>query len=1262
MDEDNKDLFRTAVGVFAHYIGIELENEKDLLWIAEEAFEKLPDCWEFGVADEGENEGIPYFFNTITEQSVWNHPLEAQYRAKLKRERRIKQENLEKEENSKPIKFPFSKKVDDKEERPEDPVFSFDLEDLDDDADKYEKSPIGRNISQQASVNSKHDNKSQSVRFGLQEEDFLDNQDNNEKERRNLNSNTQMKIGNNNNNNHNNNNNNKNKNNNYSHPSINNNGNSNGPEKREVLHDGNNKGILGGDPWFTPREMRHHASDIDERDHHNHDNNDHLADHDNYDNHVEDDHRNSNSNSNSNNNSNSDHRRDHPSNVANPNNDWRDNSREDRRVSGPGRSRVNTRERGRTNSYGNNNNGRRENDRRELSRESRNNNNNTNNNNNRTAGSRSPLSSTDRDASYNLPDTSSTIIVNALDTSKEAYDKLFDTYQHQIRMNEHLKQDNDRLLTELSLTKQRHLHECQSLQEEIKIFESKLQQEKLTNQQLEHQKLRIEHELQQKRQEINDIHDLQVKEEINKIRFEIEENALKKMKLQEKKFSEEQEVLHNEILVWKRKVDEITYELENTQRKLLFNKENIRSEFQQEIKSFQDKIMKLESQEKSYLLDLQKKQQEVVDLQQQKALQFQEFQQQLQAFELLKQQHVKVQQDQQIQQELSIANHQRLLQVEQENVSMKTELHLLRKEKTSDSFEKQKLQFLQGNKEEQLHLFEQELKTAKQQLLQEQRKFKQYQQQNEIKQRMTNDHYDNQILSLQEQEQKYKQDVDSTNLHLQSLQEKLIFFQAKEEELRQRLLQQEKEIFSLRDDLFQKEKSLSQRKQEEEMFQSNLQQVRSSYEQQLQEKVTAHVNEANQWNQERLRLIGEKQTIEQEVASKVPLLISKITNEMEIDFQEQFTKRIAELKREYESSVQKKQQEILEMQSNFQDRQQKEKMKYMEDKLEYERSKQENKNLLQQLDEKDDLIRELKKQIRHFESRSNSDRDMNHHSLSLFNDELEQYNSPYTNNNKQSSKSMRMSRTIMARKPAQELHLDMIEQQSHAQPRSQYQDVNHDFHASYEEGIENKSAAVSNQQQQSELFRSLNDSQLHRPAVHPMTNSIKDEIDQNAMSYLNEQLSLMKQQISQVLNTKPRQELEDSVTHKTVTFAVEEALGEKYSPSQEAPSYAPRSSNVSLSKVLHSTEDSFTDRSASIDSKPSRYLDMPRKLHAATTPSSILQTSANNDRHSMWSQLLVESVSNTSTSSLLSNNNTQDFSFIQDGGYHPGYWKTKYTR
>ena len=91
----------TAVLVFAHYLGIDLETEQELLPIAENALRNLPAGWELGIGD-GDNAGIPYFFNESSGASVWKHPKEVVYIRKVKEEKkRIQLERDDRKRNRK---------------------------------------------------------------------------------------------------------------------------------------------------------------------------------------------------------------------------------------------------------------------------------------------------------------------------------------------------------------------------------------------------------------------------------------------------------------------------------------------------------------------------------------------------------------------------------------------------------------------------------------------------------------------------------------------------------------------------------------------------------------------------------------------------------------------------------------------------------------------------------------------------------------------------------------------------------------------------------------------------------------------------------------------------------------------------------------------------------------------------------------------------------------------------------------------------------
>ena len=63
---------------YAKWLGMDLETEKDLMWIAREGLKApLPEHWKPCKAPDT---GDIYYFNFQTGESVWDHPCDEYYR------------------------------------------------------------------------------------------------------------------------------------------------------------------------------------------------------------------------------------------------------------------------------------------------------------------------------------------------------------------------------------------------------------------------------------------------------------------------------------------------------------------------------------------------------------------------------------------------------------------------------------------------------------------------------------------------------------------------------------------------------------------------------------------------------------------------------------------------------------------------------------------------------------------------------------------------------------------------------------------------------------------------------------------------------------------------------------------------------------------------------------------------------------------------------------------------------------------------------
>lgn len=65
---------------YAEHLGMSLIEDRDLLWIAEEGLKApLPAGWQ---ACNSESNGLAFFYNIVTGESQWEHPLDEEYRNK----------------------------------------------------------------------------------------------------------------------------------------------------------------------------------------------------------------------------------------------------------------------------------------------------------------------------------------------------------------------------------------------------------------------------------------------------------------------------------------------------------------------------------------------------------------------------------------------------------------------------------------------------------------------------------------------------------------------------------------------------------------------------------------------------------------------------------------------------------------------------------------------------------------------------------------------------------------------------------------------------------------------------------------------------------------------------------------------------------------------------------------------------------------------------------------------------------------------------
>lgn len=102
---DNYEPAAEEIEEFAVWLGADPKQDRELFWIAKDALKaKIPAPWKFYQRKDGQGE--PFYFNPVTGESLWDHPLDQHFRDLMKEEKKKLQMNQKPQsaiKNSPPI-------------------------------------------------------------------------------------------------------------------------------------------------------------------------------------------------------------------------------------------------------------------------------------------------------------------------------------------------------------------------------------------------------------------------------------------------------------------------------------------------------------------------------------------------------------------------------------------------------------------------------------------------------------------------------------------------------------------------------------------------------------------------------------------------------------------------------------------------------------------------------------------------------------------------------------------------------------------------------------------------------------------------------------------------------------------------------------------------------------------------------------------------------------------------------------------------------
>lgn len=923
MTDASKEQVTTAILVFAHYLGIDLDKEQDLLWIAEEAFEKLPSGWEFGIG-EGEHAGIPYFYNEATGQSDWKHPLEDVYIKKIAKERQVRKEKAAQKRQQQQ-----QKEKETSDQRGRDQRDSVGREAAKD------GSRDQRDSSRDRPRDTNNNNRSKEVEEVTEIEELEDLD-------------TSRDV---------------------PHSTVNKNANKGANNKAGSNNSNNNNGKAAGNGGGSNWTGSNNSNNSSNRDKASTNNNYTskpafgMSEDDFVDSFISDstagpavaaarDER-ARSPVAGNKWLEQDSDRDHPRSKADNNprgggNGVRGKQEEEERGRGRAQleSPISIRSQSRSPSpqqfrreTSNSNNNNRDNSRRVNFREE---NDRSNSRGRVGAGYNSSESDRDRDRDRNRerssPDRSNRNSSNNSGFSLHDKEDLEFRHKREVELFEQkvavLREDKDQLLKDMSEMKLKAQQEGDRFKDDLQRLEDKLATERRERKDLEDQYLYLQQNVHSKVKEAAEAQEVKDRELLRKQRQEVEDEFKEKLRKIERRGLDEADVLQSDISGLKRQVDDLLRENDVLKRKVIVSKDDGRQESLSEVEKLREKLRSFEEEDRKKSLDLKKAKDDVFKLQQQLLAVEQHHSTNRVVEEQQKLAERHLQHELELQQAMYLQAMSRIQTLEQDLTSSKVSLQALEKEHAQ--VVKQYKQ-----QENQSHFTKEhvtELESEKKRIrLQSQAEVSRLQnraiEQDALIQVLRNE-VEKGILSEGNLRKQLQIKIDSLENDTTRLQDRNSQLTMREEELQSRIRSQEKELIMLQEQVFRKEKQIKEEVQKCYDMTASISTIRREYEDQISNlKKNTMKFEDEKINIQR-KFEDEKSVMQQEVMQKTAEIVKKSIDKVSRQLEQQHNHQLEEVQQQFEERERKVKKEMQQLKMFYEEKEVRKAYQFQEQSLE----------------------------------------------------------------------------------------------------------------------------------------------------------------------------------------------------------------------------------------------------------------------------------------------------------------------------------------
>lgn len=201
-------------------------------------------------------------------------------------------------------------------------------------------------------------------------------------------------------------------------------------------------------------------------------------------------------------------------------------------------------------------------------------------------------------------------------------------------------------------------------------------------------------------------------------------------------------------------------------------------------------------------------------------------------------------------------------------------------------------------------------------------------------------------------------------LHSVKYTHRLVDREVKEDALHTRIKASEREVIRLQEVIFKKDRQLREESEKTESIQAQIDSIRQSCEQETIE-VRKELTRQKQLNSElALQHKEECEKLENEVSRKVPELIQQAVHKVESSLTTRHHKELADLTLMLDHRYDKLRIEMSDLQAIYSEKEARMRLNTADEKMELEKLRNNNKVHLRKIEELEEVIQELKRQLR----------------------------------------------------------------------------------------------------------------------------------------------------------------------------------------------------------------------------------------------------------------------------------------------------------